>query len=172
MARRVTDPYCDAEDVMLGDIQVPRSASVEDYIRSAADEMDSWIGQVYKIPIQFDAMNPAHAADVLLLNKLNAHLATGRLLLMAAAGHADGHLQAYGKALIDDVQKELARITAGRTEIEAGELIKEDPNPLDMSPIQATNRDSTSLVGQFYGEDGTTAKRAREWFQELTDHGY
>ena len=86
MATRV--PYCEEKDLLLGDMQVPRTVSKAEWIQSAADEMDAWIGQVYVIPIPLDPMDSAHQADILLLKKINQFLATGRIIIRPACpGH-------------------------------------------------------------------------------------
>lgn len=146
-------PYCVKEDLLLGDLQVPRSVQLDEWIQSTADEMDAWLGQVYKLPIELDPTTPGHQADILLLKKINRFLATGRIIISANAAAADNRLHAYGAQLVADAERELARITAGRTVIEAGELLVTPE--LRSSALVITHRDSVSYVDEFYGSTGT-----------------
>lgn len=160
MATRV--PYCEEKDLLLGDMQVPRTVSKAEWIQSAADEMDAWIGQVYVIPIPLDPMDSAHQADILLLKKINQFLATGRIIVASNAAHQDNRLHAYGQQLIDDARQELARITAGRTLLEAAEPLVQVE--MRKSPLLITHRDETSYVDAFYGSSGTSHTTGREFF--------
>lgn len=147
-------PYCTADDMLLGDLQVPRNVSIDQWILSTAEEMDAWLGQVYKLPIQLDPMTPGHQADILLLKKINRFLATGRIIISANAAASDSRLHAYGAQLISDAERELARITAGRTVLEGGELLVEEV--MRSQPLIITHRDAHSYVDTFYNSKGTS----------------
>lgn len=143
--------YCAPEDVFLGDLDVPRYTSVEEWVQRAADEINATIGQVYRLPLDLNTANPANAADLLLLKKINSYLATGRIILSSAAGGEDNQIHAYGKHLIDAALRELALIRNGSSVIEAGVQIDSSKT---RGPL-ISNRDAVSYVDEFFGSNGT-----------------
>lgn len=153
--------YCEPADIKLGDLQPPRYVTIADEVQSAANDMNAYIGQIYKLPLALDPQRIDHLPDILLLNKINRDLATGNIILAAAAGGEDDNLHAYGKRLVDNAEKELARIAAGRTVIEGAEpieVVDQQPN----GPI-ITNRDEFSYVDTFYRSKGTMHSPYDTW---------
>jgi len=170
MAVTNSQKYCEDSEVKLGDLQPPRYVTIADEVQSAANHMNAYIGQIYKLPLPLDPSRIDHLPDILLLNKINKDLATGNIILAAAAGGEDDNLHAYGRRLVENAEKELARIAAGRTVIEAGELIEEsDQQP--NGPI-ITNRDKVSYVDTFYKSSGTMNDPYDTWGVNLGNPSY
>lgn len=104
--------YCEAPDLMLGDIRLGSKTNPYDAINNAADEMNATIGQLHTLPLD---LSSAPAFVPLLLKKINAFLASGRLIMAQAQGEEMSSLHAYGRDLVKQAQMELDRITRGET---------------------------------------------------------
>lgn len=158
---RVVAPYCEEEDVKLGDIQLPRGVDLAKEIRDAADDMDAWIGELYDLPLQIDPNRADHTRDRVLLKKINADRVAGRIIMQQNAGGEDNNLHAYGKLLWDNAEKELARIAAGRTVLIAG-VLKDVPGREPPVPL-VTHRDAGSYVDAFYRANGSAHQGSDTW---------
>ncbi|WKW85475.1 head-to-tail adaptor [Rhodococcus phage Reynauld] len=145
--------YCSETDVSVNVTELPPGMSVSSFVAKAADFMDSYIGQLYQLPLDLDPAHPGHFADIKLLSRINEYLATGTILrTLYGDKNGDGD-HAYGKALYDEAKQELARIANGRTVIENAKLL----SPTDDQPNGplVTNRDAESFVDMFYSSKGT-----------------
>lgn len=153
--------YCAESDITLGDMQPPRTVSIQQWIQNSADHMNSYIGQMYVLPLELDPLRPDHMADILLLRRINVWLTTGQIFMQSNAGSEDSNFHVYGKWMYDEAQKELARITAGRTVLESAEPL----NPVDNQPNGPiiTNRDAVSFVDSFYMSKGTAHLGSESW---------
>lgn len=160
-ATRTAPVYCELEDINLGDLQVPRAVSVEDWIKSTADEMDAEIGQVYVLPFAFDNTKSEDRADALYLKKINSFLATARIILTIAGAHEDATLHAYGKSLLGDAKAALSKIVNKTVILESATLIG-DPDAQYNGPI-ILNKDAGSYVDAFYNSKGTAHGPWQGW---------
>lgn len=104
--------YCEIPDVLnlLGDGSIADGKDVASYVNAAADEMDSYIGQAYTLPLPLLSYGPNHWA-VKRLRTLNAQLAAARMM-MTASNAEDVH--AYGGRLADEVEKALCDFREGK----------------------------------------------------------
>lgn len=157
--------YCDETDLLVGNIPTPAYIDKTKFVNDAADEMDSYLGLRYVTPIILNEADPEMRPSYLLLKRVNAHLATGRLILAAAAGSEDDNLHAYGQSMVNESLKTLAyladlgnpAITGATTlegvgEHEVGFLVK--------------NADTGSFVDAFYEVTNPTyviEPRPRYW---------
>jgi phage gp36-like protein len=117
-------------------------------VQDAADEIDSYLGSLYTTPLVFDDQNAAHRPWMLLLKRLNAHLATGRLLMSAASGNQDKQVHAYAEYLIKAAESILKQI-------QTGEIVIPFQTPPAGQPVHTTtplinNLDEESNVEAFY----------------------
>lgn len=156
-----SDVYCTPSDIKLGELQLPRHVDVEQWIQDAANEMNSYIGQLYKLPLVLDPQRPDHLADILLLQKINADLTTGKIILLAFAGKSGEQLHAYGKMLVDSAKAEMTRISKGVTVLEAAERLETD-DPQPNGPL-ISNMDDRSFVGDFYNSYGSRNQGYDAW---------
>lgn len=156
-----SEVYCQPEHITLKADMLPREPPVEQWIQHAADHMNSYIGQIYELPLQLDPLRADHLADILLLRRINAWLAMGQIIMNANASAEDSNLHVYGKWMYDEANKELARISAGRTVLEAGIPLVE-PDTRSNGPL-ITNRDSGSFVDAFYRSNGSAHIGPTQW---------
>lgn len=141
--------YCEPTDLLLGDIPLPAYVSAQDAVNDAADEIDSRIGFVYETPIDMTDPGPVPRPARLLLKRINAHLATGRLILKLAASGEDDRLHAYGWQLIKDAMTSLDMIANGEIVIVGATPINAD-DEARTTAIIVENLDDESQVEAFY----------------------
>lgn len=148
--------YCTAADVLLGNVPVPASAG--DYVQKAADEMDSMLGMRYVTPIVLNEGDPVQRPGFLLLQRINAWLASGRLLMALDAGGEDDQLHQYAKFLLEESMAALKALADGSTTLPGGVPVNPD-SPYATGP-QAAWADDTSPVEKYqdvFGNDAAIA---------------
>jgi hypothetical protein len=138
--------YCATEDLLLGNVPVPASASA--YVQDAADEMDSIIGLQYVTPVILDENIQAQRAGFLLLKKINVWLASGRLLMALDAGGEDDQLHQYAKYLVEQALMALGQIQDGTVILPGADPVNPGTDQRITGP-QAAFQDDTSVVEQF-----------------------
>lgn len=148
-----TVTYCNAGDLLIGDIELSSMLSEESFVRDAAQEMDARLGFVYILPI---VGIPAHAQT--LLKQINARLASGRLLMSIAAPAEDNSVHRYGEWLIKQAYDDLYAICNGSIILGSATLAP-DPTPNSASIV---NYDEESAFDQFYN---TTMGNTPSWWQ-------
>ena len=161
MTEPLSNVYCTPDDLGLRRDMLPRDPEPEWYIQQAADLINSYVGQIYRLPLDLDPLRPDHLADILLLKRINAYAAAGQILMNHQAATEDGSLHAYGSSMYNEAKQELARITAGRTVLESAEPI-EEPSTQPNGPL-ITNRDAGSFVDAFYTSNGTAHQGIDTW---------
>lgn len=150
--------YCTVADLLIGDITTSTALNPDKYVNDAADEIDSKIGFRYATPVPISGADPAPRPVILLLKRINAHLASGRLILAATISANQEELNAYGQSLVNDAQLAIQQIAEGELI-----LIGVDPAPdlpasptdpdllLSLQPVLHSNVDAVSQVESFYG---------------------
>lgn len=141
--------YCASDDLLTGNIPVPGYIDPAKVVADAADEIDTYVGMRYVTPVVL-TNNAENRPYILLLKRINSHLATGRLLMEAAAAQENTELHAYAKRLIDESLIAL-------TSIQNGEIVLGDAVVLPSVEVQATgpiqyNKEITSMVDAFYDD--------------------
>lgn len=140
--------YCTEADLVLGDIPTPSYLNVTKVIDDAADEIDSKIGYIYTTPVNVSSPGPLERPARLLLKRINAALATGRLILAVASPEEKSSLHAYGYNLVREANGAIRAIVDGEIVLEGATL--ENPPPADLGTVMITNVDSESQVEAFY----------------------
>lgn len=105
--------YCEVADLIIGDIRTSARLDPQKYVNDAADEIDSKIGFAYVTPIYVTSGTTVPRPVVLLLKRINSHLASGRLILAATIAGEDQELNAYGRSLVEDSELAIAKIASG-----------------------------------------------------------
>lgn len=140
--------YCTVEDILTGDVRLPAGLDKQKFVQDATDEIDSRIGLLYQTPIDVSDTSTVPRPVRLLLKRLAAHLATGRLILAQAAGGERSRVHAYGEMLIKEVCETLDKIQSGATPLLDVPLVDAGGN-LGSLPLIA-NKDAESSVDAFY----------------------
>lgn len=150
-------PYCSVESVNVGNITLPRGFNKAHYVNISADEMDVELGKVYKLPLGPN-YDPGSWAGKLLA-KINRYLATGKIVIDAAAGGEDRSLNSYGYYHVRQANDALAAIVAGTIDLPFDSI---DTDPDRVGPVQIENREPASFVDAFYqqsiGEEAVSNK--------------
>jgi len=147
--------YSAVTDLLTGNIPVPAYLTPQKFVDDAADEIDSKIGFLYQTPIdivtEYDPESPTSVPRParLLLKRINNFLASGRLLLAAAAGQEDSQLHAYGWSLIQEATAALNQIASGEIPIE-GAVKVDTGDAAAVTAIIINNLDPESSVEAFY----------------------
>lgn len=140
--------YCTVADLLIGDIPTSGALDPQKYVNDAADEIDSKIGFVYTTPIPVDAASDTPRPVVLLLKRLNSHLASGRLILAATIPGEDERLNAYGASLVNEVEATILAIQSGQVILDGvtpgGFTLPKKPVPMLL------NGDDESAVDAYY----------------------
>lgn len=133
--------YCAVSDLLTGDLRIGPRVDAQVYVDAAAEEMDARLGLVYELPI-------TGAADhsVKLLKRINALIATARLILAVALAGEDNRLQRYGASLLREGQTELDRIVSGELPLEGCPLRADQ---LQVRGPSIKNPDAESPFGVF-----------------------
>lgn len=142
--------YCDESDLLIGDITLGVAYSRAEFIAAAADEMDSRIGVRYVLPLP--AVEQLNTVTGLILKRINAQLASGRLIMSVASAGEDDSLHAYGKYLVDQAMDDLLRIERGDIILRMSDDSIVDEVGAASAPDGPiiTNRDEQSGVDTFY----------------------
>ena len=140
--------YSDVTDLLVGDIRINSALDPQKYVQDASDEVDSIIGFRYATPVDMTDPGTVSRPARLLLKRVANFLATGRLIIAAAASGEDKQLHAYGKSLVDQALYCLKEIAAGEILL-PGAAPATDVSPIISGPL-IYNKDKTSNVDDFY----------------------
>jgi hypothetical protein len=138
--------YCTVADLLIGDIPTSTALDPTKYVNDAADEIDSKIGFIYETPIPNTVPRPV----LLLLKRLNSHLASGRLILAATISVEDVRLNAYGQSLVDEVLLAVQAIVDGKLVLAGADINTDVEQPVKTDKILFANQDAESAVDAFY----------------------
>lgn len=150
--------YCTSTDLLIDHQMYTDTNEKDRYVRAAADAMDAKLGFLYVVPVDVASDEfPAHEAS--LLKKINAELATGRLIMSRSSGGQENNVNQYALFLIKQAEGDLMALANGNVDLHAprvdsggdplGEL--EDPTANDRFARTPTswNPDATSAVTFF-----------------------
>jgi phage gp36-like protein len=140
--------YCGEDDLLLNNVQLSTSLSRLRYVQDAAEEIDSYLGWRYVTPVDISETSPVPKPVKLTLKRLNAHLATGRLILAASMGIEDDNLHAYGESLVAATSSILKELSTG--DLLPGIPQEEVGDQKVTGGPSIANEDCDSLVESFY----------------------
>lgn len=141
--------YCEVVDLLIGDLPTSAALSPQKYVSDASDEIDSKIGFVYETPIDVVTAGVTPRPVVLLLKRLNAHLATGRMILAATIIAEDKQLNAYGARMVADCELTMSQIATGALVLDG--TVPSGLNGLPPPHVpMILNKDEESAVDAFY----------------------
>lgn len=142
--------YCQTKDLLSGEIPLPSYVNTQQWIDNSADEIDAILGMRYATPIELSENVPEQRAGAKLLKIINARLATGRIIMAAAAGGEDDKVHAYASFLIRDALSTLRSLAKGEPPLPGA-----TENPTDQVDATASapvvhEHENRSRVDEFY----------------------
>lgn len=143
-------PYSDVTDLLAGNIPTPAALAPARFVSDAADEIDSEIGHIYETPIDVSDASPVVRPARLLLKRINNFLASGRLMMAAAAGSQKLEVHAYANKLVEDAKASLASIANGDVPLTGAVRVGGAPDSESFTGPQIYNKDAESNVDAFY----------------------
>lgn len=140
--------YCGVTDLITGtEVPLPSDELPQKFINDAADEIDSKLGLRYVTPIVV-VDSPTNRVTILTLKRLNAWLASGRLLLSITSASEMVQLHAYGAEMIKQATAALDHLVSGDNPLPGASTINTDDQGRS-GPI-LSNLDAQSNVESFY----------------------
>lgn len=139
--------YCRVEDVDLGSMEFPRGVNVANVVELKAKEIDARIGRIYETPLQFNLDDPEQRPYGLLLQTVNAYLATGDIVIRGGGARQDTEVLAYGMYFIRHANNILNEIVSGKIKLPFKRLVE---TAEDAAFPLAITRDSFSRVEEFH----------------------
>lgn len=143
--------YCALTDLLKGDLELPRyMGDGSSFVNLAAEDIDARIGHMYITPVAISDSEPKNRPSKLLLKRINALLASGRMLLDIATAGESTDLHAYGRSLVKEALDLLEKIVSGEMILRGAETIDEDSDDKNFTGPVITNEDPISMVEAFY----------------------
>lgn len=142
--------YCATTDLLMGEIPLPSYVDPQKYVDDAKDEIDSYVGNLYATPLTMDESGPMARPARLLIKRINAHLATGRLILAIASPEENKNLHAYGYSLVAESIAALNAIAAGEVTLDGAPPASDAPDKPAATVPMISNLDAESNVEAFY----------------------
>lgn len=144
--------YCSVSDLLLrSDLQLPTGIDAQKYINDSADEIDSKIGVIYHTPVTIQTIDAEkYRTTILTLKRINAHLATGRIIMAISSPQENSELDAYGASLVKDALASIHLIAVRTTVLEGATANTNTPTEHAVSKSHIFNLDTTSSVEAFY----------------------
>lgn len=158
--------YAVIVDLLLGNVPVP--ADAQKYLDATAEEIDSRIGFRYATPVVADT-SPEQRPVGLLLKRINAWLATGRIILAKDAAGEDDQLHQYGEYLVREANKALDQIVDGTIVLPGVDLAT--PEASTVTGPDAAWGDSESLVEAFGTTFGSPALQSLNRLNQIPPLG-
>lgn len=145
MARTVV--YSEESDLLIGDLPLGSAYPPAKFIESACDEVDSYLGRMFDVPI--DTSNSEVVR--LTLKRITNWLASGRLIMSVATAGQDSELHAYGWSLVKQAMDEIQMIMSGDLDLPGLDIIDTRTIESGTGPT-VTNKDDVSRVDDFYDD--------------------
>jgi hypothetical protein len=142
------DTYSSAEDLLLT-VALPAGFDKTKYVADAANEIDSTIGFTYQVPIDISDTSKVVKPAILLLQRINNFIATGRILMAVTSAEENAQVHAYARRLLDEAQAALVMIRDGQLVIEGAVLVNDGETSHNTGPRQF-NQDKYSRVDGAY----------------------
>lgn len=140
--------YSGTDDLLLGNIPLPATDKAKRAVDRAADEIDSFLGVKYKVPITPTGPHQRQVRSLLLT--INNWLASGRLIEELTASSQTVEIHAYAQNLINQALSALRAIVAGEIMLPGCELISPETGlPVGTGPL-ISNADASSPTQYHY----------------------
>lgn len=137
--------YSEEGDLLIGDLPLGSAYPPAKFLEAASDEIDSYLGRVYDVPIDTTESEVVR----LTLKRINNWLASGRLIMSVATAGQDSELHAYGWSLVKQAMDEIQMILTGDLDLPGLDVINTGSIESGSGPM-VQNVDSVSRVDDFY----------------------
>jgi len=151
--------YVETSGLLLGELtnSLPASINPIQYIAMTAEEIDSKLGVIYRVPVDVDGLPNGQGS---LIRSIHRKLASGRIIMAATVAHSDTSIHAYAMQLVKEAHMELMAIANGDVVLVGAERVDGDgvprgvvidaevADPMARVPT-ARNRDEVSAVRLF-----------------------
>lgn len=134
--------YCEPADLELGDLMVGSRADLPKLVKSAAEEIDAYLGELYVLPLP----SALPLNQQLFLKRMNVLIASGRFWLGQGEQGNDASYSQYGMSLLKEGQSLLMQFRNGQLELNAPKVATRG----DGSGPMIQQADETSPVDAFY----------------------
>lgn len=142
--------YSGTDDLLLGNIPLPAADKAKRAVERAADEIDSFLGVKYRVPINPMGAQSRQVKSLLLT--INNWLASGRLIEELTASSQTVEVHAYAQNLINQAISALRAIVAGEIMLPGCELVSPETGmPVETGPL-VVNVDESSPTQFHYDE--------------------
>ena len=153
--------------MLIGAITISDKVNKQNFINEAADEIDSKLGFIYRLPLApADVVTPDGNSwmelprhEVLLLKTISNRLATGRLILSIDTAGEQTQLHAYGWYLVQEALAELMALANQVVDLTAVKIPLSESGQSDMT-ASVRNHDEESLLLGFEN----TVMRGEPWY--------
>lgn len=142
--------YCETTELLVGDIPLPKGLRPQQYVDSAANEIDMSIGFIYETPVNIAEDSPVVRPARLLLKETCIKLASGRLILAMSTVAQRTELHAYGRRLVDEALAIIRQIASGEIILTGAARVETEDPTSDFTGPQIHNVDAESNVEAFY----------------------
>lgn len=142
--------YSVVGDLLTGNIPTGGTVDPAKFVADAADEIDSHIGHIYQTPVDVSETSATSRPARLLLKRISNWLASGRLMMAAAAGSQKTEVHAYANKLVNDATDALNAIANGDVPLAGAVRLADNPESESFTGPQIFNQDDESLVEAFY----------------------
>lgn len=143
-------PYSATTDLLTGNIPVSGPVDPAKFVADAADEIDSKIGHIYQTPIDVTDTSPVSRPARLLLKRISNFLASGRLIMAAAAASQKLEVNAYAERLVREATVALDQIASGDVPLIGATRATDSSGDVSTTGPQISNLDPESNVEAFY----------------------
>ncbi len=145
------DGYCTVDDLLIGDLLLPQEVSKAKYITAAAEEIDARIGILYRTPVFILPENYVkYRATITHLRSINARLASGRILMAAAAALEMTMVHAYARNLVEGALVDIKQIEDRKYVLQGALENDNPPESYVSSRGYSYVQDPVSAVDSFY----------------------
>ena len=145
------DGYCGLNDLLIGDLLLPEEISKKAYIESAALEIDSRIGSLYAVPVVIAPDKVVqYQATISMLKSINARLASGRILMAAAATLELNVVHAYANSLVREAMSDLEDIRERKYILQGADANSNPSETFVATHVYGFTQDPVSAVDKFY----------------------
>jgi hypothetical protein len=175
--------YVEDSDLLLGELvnSLPPTIDIAEYLSYAAEEIDSKLGVLYKVPVDIDQLPNSQGS---LIRSIHRKLCSGRIIMAATVAHSNMEVHGYAMRLVKEALMELMAVANGDVVLVGAERVNGDGQPRGDIPDAeiadprarvpgANNRDEVSGVRAFEINFMTPGvEDVRNWYPGMPERSF